>query len=261
MTIPRRDQRSQLTSMSPSIHSRENRELASEVKFVISPELGEQVRRWARARLQPDPYASREAGDGYRISSLYFDTPQFDVFHRRGSFGRSKYRVRRYGNGEVAFLERKLKTRGLLTKRRSVVRLKELTGLFKEERLDWSGAWFQRRLQARNLSPVCQVSYRRTARVALTPFGPVRLTLDNDLATSPAERLAFDVGSSESILRDRTILELKFRYAMPVMFKYLVEEFALTPEPFSKYRSAASYLGLATKSVGERQANLEGEYA
>jgi hypothetical protein len=37
------------------------------------------------------------------------------VFHRRGSFGRSKYRIRRYGEAQVGFLERKLKTRGLLT--------------------------------------------------------------------------------------------------------------------------------------------------
>ena len=248
--------------MSPSLHSRENRELASEVKFLVSPQLAEQVRQWARAHLQPDPYAGGKAGDGYQISSLYFDTPEFDVFHRRGSFGRSKYRVRRYGNSAVVFLERKLKTRGLLTKRRSVIRLEELGQLSVEEgSSSWAGRWFQRRLQVRNLRPVGQISYRRTARVAVTSFGPVRLTLDDNLTASIADRLGFDANGGESILRDRIILELKFRYAMPAMFKYLVEEFALTPEPFSKYRYAASCLGLGETMPGDRGTNLKGGYA
>jgi len=246
--------------MSPSIDSRENREFASEVKFLVSPQLGEQVRQWARAHLQPDPYAGGETGDRYRISSLYFDTPEFDVFHRRGSFGRSKYRIRRYGDGEVVFLERKLKTRGLLTKRRSVIRLEELSRLSGEGRSDWLGGWFQRRLVARNLGPVCQISYQRTARVAVTSFGPVRLTLDDSLTTSAANKIAFAATSGESILADRIILELKFRVAMPVMFKNLVEEFALTPEPFSKYRYAAACLGLAAILPGGHRTKLE-EYA
>lgn len=40
------------------------------------------------------------------------------------------------------------------------------------------------------------------------------------------------------------VLELKFRCAMPALFKLLVEEFALNPEPFSKYRLAAAALNL-----------------
>src|ERR1044071_4237055 len=105
--------------MSPSIDLRENRPFASEIKFAVNPRLGESIREWARVRLAPDPNASGEGGDGYRITSLYFDTRQFDVFHRRGSYGRSKYRIRRYGSSAVGFLERKLKTRGLVSKRRT----------------------------------------------------------------------------------------------------------------------------------------------
>src|SRR6266568_1574161 len=152
--------------MSPSIDLRENREFASELKFVVSHSLAEQIRDWARARLAPDPKASGESSDVYQITSLYFDTKQFDLFHRRGSFGRSKYRIRRYGASEVAYLERKLKTRGLLSKRRSVVKLDDLNRLG-ESAPDrgWAGYWYHRRLRARRLNPVCQISYRRTARV------------------------------------------------------------------------------------------------
>ena len=112
--------------MSPSTDLREHREFASEIKFLVTRSLAEQIRAWARARLSPDPNASGAANDAYRITSLYFDTVHFDVFHRRGSFARSKHRIRRYGASGMAFLERKLKTRGLLTKRRSPVALDEL---------------------------------------------------------------------------------------------------------------------------------------
>ena len=115
--------------MSPSTEHRENRELASEIKFVIPEPLAEQISLWASERLKPDPHSAPELGDGYHTTSLYFDTEQFDVFAKRGSYGRSKYRIRRYGANEVVFLERKLKTRELVSKRRAIVPLEQLQAL------------------------------------------------------------------------------------------------------------------------------------
>ena len=89
--------------------SRENRAFAYEIKALIPVERAREVRAWARARMQRDPNAESGAGDVYRITSLYYDTDGFDVFHRRGSFGRSKYRVRRYDASQRVFLERKLR--------------------------------------------------------------------------------------------------------------------------------------------------------
>src|SRR6266536_3604586 len=138
--------------MSPSTDMRENRELATEMKFLVSPAVAAQISNWSRAHLAPDPNAAGKSGDTYTITSLYFDTQQFDVFHRKGSFGRAKYRIRRYGQSEAVFLERKLKTRGLLAKRRSIVKLDELKGLAGEvaER-DRPEFWFHRRILARGL--------------------------------------------------------------------------------------------------------------
>ena len=67
--------------MSPSTDLRENREFASEIKFLVSPALADQIRDWARGRLAPDPNAAGGSGDAYLVTSLYFDTGQFDVFH------------------------------------------------------------------------------------------------------------------------------------------------------------------------------------
>ncbi len=230
--------------MSPSTETRERRELAYELKFLLSPAVADQIRDWVRGRLAPDPHAGGCADDEYRITSLYFDTPEFATFHRRGSYGRSKFRIRRYGNGEVVFLERKARARGQLSKRRSLVPLEDL------ERLGgsaadrgWTGCWFHRRLQLRRLDPVCQISYDRAARVAMTDNGPIRLTLDMNLRALPAAGLWFNERAGDVLLPDRVVLELKFLRESPVVFKCLVEEFALNPEPFSKYRLAAASLG------------------
>ena len=248
--------------MSPSINCRENREFASEIKFLIAPQLAGQVRGWMQSRLRPDPYAGGETGDEYQITSLYFDTEQFDVFHRRGSFGRSKYRVRRYGREAVAFLERKLKTGALLTKRRTVVRSEELEQLSRPETAEgWIGAWYHRRLLARDLKPVCQISYRRTARVAPTPFGPIRLTMDDNLRASVATGVHFVEGEGELILNEQIILEMKFRYAMPALFKYLAEEFGLTPSRVSKYRLAVNGLELMGAQASGVEEKVQNEYA
>lgn len=231
--------------MSPSTDQRERREFASELKFVISQPLAARVREWACGCLVPDPHAAADSVDAYQITSLYFDTEQFDVFHRKGSFGRSKYRIRRYGPSDVAFLERKLKTRGLVSKRRSIVPLGELPRLANgEPARDWAGHWYHQRLLARRLRPICEIGYRRTARVSMTDAGPIRLTLDENIRAWPTSRLEFNgaVGGT-LLLENQIILELKYRLQTPQLFKQLVEEFALAPKAISKYRLAAVALG------------------
>ena len=231
--------------MSPQTEVRENRQFASEIKFLVEPGQAEEIRTWARKRLEADPHAVGATGDLYQTTSLYFDTAAFDVYHRKGSFGRSKYRIRRYNQGEIAFLERKLKTRDLVSKRRSIVDLDELRKLSNGEvEKGWHGAWFQRRLGVRALKAVCQISYLRTARVLMTPYGPVRLTVDEDLRARTVEGPSFpDATPGALISKEHHILELKYRHSMPGIFKQLVEEFHLKPQTVSKYRLAAAALG------------------
>jgi len=239
--------------MSPSTDLRENRAFASELKFVVGRPLAEEIREWARVRLAPDPNANGEWSDGYQITSLYFDTPHFDVFHRKGSFGRSKYRIRRYDVSQVAFLERKLKTRGLVSKRRTIVELDQLQRLAgAEPDRGWPGYWYHQRLLARRLRPICQIAYRRTARVAMTRCGPIRLTLDDDIRAQPVPGLAFN-DQKEGVLlsENQVIIELKYCLEMPVLFKRLAEEFALNPQSISKFRLAAVALGYVIEPVSD----------
>jgi hypothetical protein len=222
-----------------------NRESAREVKFLIDPARAKDVRQWARTRMDRDPFAAGDSGDNYRTTSLYFDTNQFDIFHRRGSFARSKYRIRRYGAAEGIFLERKLRTRELVSKRRSIVDIHDLQRLEETEATPgWPGFWFHRRLLLRQLKPVCQIAYARTARIAKADYGQMRLTIDEDIRALPVESLMFDHGSEGLLLSDREhVLELKYVRQMPALFKQLIAEFTLEPVRFSKYRLAAERLG------------------
>lgn len=224
--------------------SRETRARASETKFLIDPQLAPDVRAWARAHLSADPHGAGPFADEYLTASLYFDTPTFDVLGRSGSYGRAKYRIRRYSSLDFVFLERKLRRPRMVAKRRTRVDLAELGHLSEPERpTGWSGDWFAKRLRARKLRPVCQVSYHRTARGVIDDGGPARLTLDDSIRAHAIDAFAFTDDPGRPIPEQRLILELKYRGSMPAVFKQLMEEFGLEPQAVSKYRNGMAALG------------------
>jgi hypothetical protein len=232
--------------------SRELRGLAREVKFVVEPHIGARMREWARVHLDADPHGSGPCADEYDTTSLYFDTAELDVFHSRGSYRRAKYRIRRYGASDLVFLERKLRTKVLLAKRRTTIALGDLP-LVDEADYAWSGTWFQKRLDARRLRPACQVSYRRTARVGVSATGPIRLTFDERLRAQSVSTVDFVAQEGRPVFEGHVIVEMKFRAVVPGVFKRLIEEFGLVPEPVSKYRLAMCALTGSRSPVPERR--------
>lgn len=221
----------------------EVREAANEVKFLVDPGCARRIGEWARIYLGPDPNAPQDS-DCYQTTSLYFDTEDLDGLCQRGSYARSKYRVPRYSGAEGVFLERKLKKDGAVRKRRSIVGVDDLNRLAcSNAERGWNGYWFHRRLLARQLRPVCQISYRRMARESETSSGPLRLTLDRDLRAHRPDGLRFDnIAKGIALSENQLILELKFRHEMPALFIRFIGEFRLRPEAVSKYRLAAAAL-------------------
>jgi len=233
--------------------TQETRHLAKELKFLVPTGTGTKILAWARERLSADPHAAGEFGDEYRTTSLYFDTQNLDVYHRRGSFKRSKYRVRQYGGTPTLFLERKLRTGAMVIKRRTAVVPDDLPRLRSDDSDPrWDGYWFHRRLDVRQLLPTCQVSYRRVARVGMTAHGPVRLTCDRDVRAQRVDAVVFLPDGGAPVLDGHLILELKYRVEIPGLFKQLVEEFALEPLAVSKYRLSLEALDRS----GERRERL-----
>jgi hypothetical protein len=219
--------------------------------MLVDARLGDDIRAWARNRLGPDPHGGGAFKDQYGVTSVYLDTSAHDVYYRRGSYARSKYRIRHYENDQAAFLERKLRTRLRLTKRRTRIALASVPGM----RLDspdpaHPGYWFFRRVALRKLRPVCVIRYSRTARMADTSEGPVRMTLDASVVASPTNVVTLDPESARTLVDGLMILELKYSGVFPRIFKDLVDEFHLTPRPASKYRFAVQALELTGSTAG-----------
>ena len=233
------------------VHTVKTRAATSEIKFLIDPAAAPRIREWARTYFQPDPHGSGPYADEYDTSTLYFDTRQLDVFHRRGSHGRAKYRVRRYGDAGVIFLERKLRKPGILIKRRTLASADALDRLKAPDLVQgWYGEWFHRRLLLRRLRPVCQISYHRVARTLDSPDGMARLTLDTALRVRATDEAQFTHAPGVPFLEPHLILELKYRVHLPAVCRRLVEEFALRTQTASKYR-----LGMA--AIGHAAANRQ----
>jgi hypothetical protein len=230
--------------------AKETRAHAFEIKFVVNEQMGERIRAWARTFLDADPHGTGPFRDEYRTSTLYFDTAEGHVFHRKGSYGRAKYRIRRYEDSDTVFVERKLRRPGMLVKRRTQVAMQELEHWAGNDASYLSSAeWFRDRTAIRALKPVCQISYHRTARVIDAGMGLARLTIDDSLRVAGVSSARFSSEPGKLILPG-LILELKFKSHVPALFKRLVEDCNLRPQTASKYRLGMAALdGYASTSL------------
>ncbi|MEY4933476.1 MAG: hypothetical protein RLZZ403_1796, partial [Pseudomonadota bacterium] len=118
------------------------------------------------------------------------------------------------------------------------------------------------RLLGRQLHPVCQISYQRTARVGMAEGQPIRMTLDRNLRATAQVAHPFDNRDDGTPLLDQSwILELKYRHALPALFKRLITELAPAPQRVSKYRLAVSALGLTAPAAPSPPSRLATESA
>jgi hypothetical protein len=214
--------------------------MVHETKFLIPLEKVHSILGWAREHLEPDPHGHGPNSDEYLVQSIYFDTPEFHVFRKIGSYGRAKYRVRRYGNAAWLFLERKMKRAGIVRKRRSSIDLPALP----EIKVLPDASWYFRRLEHRKLAPTCYIQYARVARQRMTNDGLLRFTVDQSLRYELHKGAEWPVTDGTPFLTEFAILELKY-LQMPTLAKQIIEKFNLNPGPASKYRMALRASALA----------------
>lgn len=233
-------------ALSPSLW-KDREAPAFELKFQIDRAQAAAVAAWAAQHLQLDPHADPSRGNTYLVHGLYFDTPNLDVFRRSPGYKKRKFRLRRYGENDAIFLEQKRKSDGKVAKRRVEVAQVELDRLREiPADIDWTGNWFHRRIARRLLQPSCLITYERQAYFGNNAEGPLRLTLDRNVRTRPAESwIIAPVLDGPVILPDWVLLELKYRRTMPSLFKGLMQDFGLIPGPLSKYRLAIETSGRA----------------
>ena len=188
---------------------------AYELKFLLTEDQAAAAADRVRTRLSPDPHADPALGGAYRTTSIYTDTPRFDVLRRNGDYATSKCRVRRYGAAGPVFLERKDKDRNRVRKCRATVPADDLAILSRRHApADWVGGWFHQQLASRELSPVCRISYERVAFMGATEGGTVRVTFDRNIRGEPADGWAFrTVADRPELLPGFVVCEFKFRVA------------------------------------------------
>ncbi len=242
--------------ISPSIERVADEEINGyELKFLVTPEGAQHIQQWAAKRMEPDARADAQQQGAYQSTTLYLDTPQRDVFHRAAGHRRRKFRLRRYGLEERGYLERETRRGDRVATRRSDVPLVELAWLNGAAPPDsWAGEWFRCRVADRGLQPACRLTYDRTAFVLRTDDGPLGLTLDRCIrGLSTADWDLTPVGDEHGILTEQVICELKFRGALPNVFKELITAEKLQAGGFSKYRRAMLAIGQRPGcSAGER---------
>lgn len=216
-----------------------------EIKFLLDEAAAARVTEWARVHMGRDPVAACDEHERYPVHSVYLDTPTLGVFGRNGALRTRKYRLRRYGNEDTIWLERKAKIDGRVKKRRTAIGETELVCLYDQPPPPhWPGQWFRRRVRLRQLQPVCAVTYERFARIGLTPEGPIRLTLDRTIGgcgLQSAGMNGWEVprGSLAELQRlsGLCILELKYPMSLPAIFKGVISDFSLEPLKVSKFRT------------------------
>src|SRR5262245_49515488 len=189
---------------------------AYELKFLLTEARATEVESRARHGMVPDPHAD-PIGASYRTTSVYCDTPQFDVFHRRGLYRRRKHRLRRYGRATWVYLERKTKWGDRVKKLRTSVRDGDLPLLALPNSTEtWPGHWFHRHLTRRRLAPVCRLTYDRVALIGESALSSFRLTFDRRIqGTLTSSWEPHECDGCVSVLTGQVICEFKFRSCLP----------------------------------------------
>lgn len=234
---------------------------AFELKFELSADDVLRMTAWARRHLRPDPHGDEGR---YRVTSVYCDTPEFDVFHRSAGYRGSKLRLRRYGSAPFVFLERKVKRGDKVRKRRVEVAPGDLPQLaaYVSNRMsprDWSARWFLEQALKKRVAPTCRVGYERSAFYGESGGQAVRLTIDENLIGVPARGWeAHPLTEGLDLLPGGALLELKFHDAMPELFRRLLPELPPRTARVSKYRRCVRLCGLAQERPVPASSNPAG---
>lgn len=232
---------------SPGLRAAAGAGPAFELKFELSQDHVVRMKSWAAGRLRPDLHG---VGGCYRVTSVYCDTPEFDVFHRSAGYRTGKLRLRRYGSEPVVFLERKVKRGDQIRKRRVDVvpeDLRRLAACLDGEvpPAGWQAGWFLDHALKKQVAPTCRVGYLRTAYYGMSGRQNVRLTIDENLIGVPARGWeAPPLQEGLELLPGGALLELKFQDAMPDLFRPLLAELPLRTAGVSKYRRCVRLCGL-----------------
>lgn len=200
-----------------------------------------------------DPYVKDQPEKFYQVSSLYFDTANFDCYHEKlsGIKDRKKLRLRTYavevGPKTPVFMEIKRKSDMVILKDRLVTDYQHCFDFVDkgqahqliahlsppEQELFKEFFW----LKTHNcLLPKIMVVYKRQPLFSKIDPG-FRITFDSQIRAYPARHLSFSEEAAE-VFKDGTVMELKYNNTIPAWFHQIVVKYQLNRQAFSKYANS-----------------------
>ena len=219
-----------------------------ELKYFVPIAAIPEITASMAAYTRPDPHD--EGGRGYRVYSVYWDSPDYQFFWEKieGYSHRRKLRFRVYADSPYAFIEIKQRFDRTLQKLRLQVPLDAVSRFFDDER---EGRLTEEQLDSPvtreileikhryNLMPRMAVSYRR--RALFGEYEPdLRVTFDTRIQYSDAHLSIGDRFETGKYVVDprAAVMELKFSDRVPLWLVKLIRRHELQITRMSKYCTA-----------------------
>jgi hypothetical protein len=235
-----------------------------ERKFVVSERVAESIREFVGAYLVHDRYMDAAVPGGYRVCSLYLDTPPLTLYRqsKQGIKNRYKLRIRFYDDDAAApaFIEIKRRTSETVHKLRAAVAKPAVERFLRGGALNIGDLASNSDTSLRALSEFCEardrlhadgvafVDYRREAYVSNSAEG-MRVTFDRRIAGHGyrADCGLAPPGESRAVMPRGVVLELKYNGRAPRWMHDLVTSFNLQRISIPKYVLSVDALGIGTK--------------
>lgn len=218
-----------------------------ELKYLVSLEQAEIFKKALRNYLFSD-----EHGNGsYKLSSLYFDSPDFRCYWEKidGIRFRRKLRIRHYENGNLltlntpVFVEIKQRIDRVTQKRRVLMPYSDALALCNRRELPmkvlaedqavvsevYSYLWEY------NLRPVSIVRYQRQAFIGAEYDLGLRVTFDTQLGYQVHQLRLQDVTTLPMLSPDRAVMEIKVNERLPYWLADMIAAHNLKTVRVSKY--------------------------
>lgn len=239
-----------------------------ERKYLVTERVATAVRQFVAGYLVHDEHMAGKEIDGYRVCSLYLDTPHLGLYNQsmQGVKNRYKLRMRYYDERDCspAFLEIKKRTTDTVHKLRATVSKPTAARLLRGEQIGHSdllsnGDASHRALEefsgcCNRLSAigVAFVDYRREAFVSQSAES-VRVTFDRQIV---GRRYHVGCGLETPVeqsppVTHGVLLELKYNGRAPRWMHDLVTTFSLQRRSFAKYVQCVDALKIDLNYAGK----------
>mgnify|MGYP005771734115 CR=1 FL=1 len=218
-----------------------------EKKFLLNREQTKFLMQGIVPYTEPDSYSRSE--NGYRICSLYFDTPDNWIIQRslQKPPYKEKLRLRSYGTANEhtpVFFELKKKFKGEGVKRRVVLPLGEIQRFWTTGQLPENLSYMNRQVLNEieyfrqlhpNLSPVIYIGCDRRAFFAKNN-PELRITFDRNILTRREKVNLTDGHFGTPLLEEgQQLMEVKVSDAFPLWLANLLSQAQAYTTGFSKY--------------------------